>query len=194
MSEFTPNTQTLVHVGLECIAIGGVVFWVHRRLGPLETTLLELNKKVDALESKTEALENVIRQQHQIIMQHESFLRQAMGDNPPPIRAPPSKPQPVVGKGQSPVLPSNTHPPKSSPIQAQPPAVKPPAPQEEIEVPPDVLDKILDAELGKLSQSSSSEIEIETSIPKQKNIKRDRKQIVVEKKIPKNGKAVKRGK
>lgn len=253
MSDFTPSTQTLIHLGVEFVVLGGFAFWVHKRMAPVETTVEELNKKVAALE-------NVIDKQYQILVQHEAIFRQLVNGGqldlsqvptlPPQARSPPpqqgphpghpiSGPRPGHPQGHPLAPPSQPHPlgqggapqqqspPQGrrqplAPTQQGPPLPRgttpltgpgqrpPPPPAEDPEVPIDVLDEILDAELSKMAPEEPlagqvaetpkktrskrpivAELEIETSVPvptSERGIKRANGEIVAgKKKLVKHG-------
>jgi len=66
------DTKTLVHIGVEAVVIGGVVFWLNGRISGVQTGLAELQQKI-------QMLEGVIQQQNQLLSRHEAILRQMMG-------------------------------------------------------------------------------------------------------------------
>jgi hypothetical protein len=216
MSIANLSVQTLIHAGIELLVVGGLAFWVKNKTGSLDTAVDELNKKIAVLES-------AIERQQQILMQHEAVLRHLIGEDPrqprapsgpahrpqsspelspphkipqgspelsPPHKTPQSSPfqnpqsPPNLQQGQSRHIPQGQpQNPQTSPIQQK---------TEEPEIAPEELDEILDAELKKINQSS--EIEIETTVPDQTNIKgRGVKVVAVKKKVVKTGEE-KRGK
>ena len=105
MSLSSINPQTMIHAGVECVIIGGLAFWVNRRISPMETSLEEITKKIKALEI-------IVEQQHQHIMYQDAAIRQILGE-PQSVRSPPNQ------------TPLNAFPPSQSPSShgVRPPGV-----------------------------------------------------------------------
>src|SRR5258706_13791319 len=179
------NMQTLIHVGVELVVIGGLVFLSNKRIGAVETSVEELNKKIAALEI-------IVDRQQQILAQQDAIFRQIIGDtspgpryNPNSQHRPPLPQHSLLPQQQSPLLPQQPgggYPPRGAnekPLQKVP--IPPPVEQ----ISPDALDEIIEQELGKMAAKKSSpentqELEIETTVPKdeRKNIKRQRAELV----------------
>jgi len=67
------DNKTLIHIGAEFVIIGGVTFWLNKRIGDLQTHVLELRKEV-------ETYKNIISQQSQLLSRHEEILRHFFGE------------------------------------------------------------------------------------------------------------------
>jgi len=147
------NTQTLVHVGVELVVIGGLTFWFQRK-----TSLLQ--GEIDELREKVAGYENVIQNQGQLLAKHDQLLRQILGGGGiPPIGGP--------APGQSGHPPGghpSTRPPRGPPPGRRPPpggvpgfspAHPPPQEDEELDLPAEELDRLLQEELGNLESSRS---------------------------------------
>lgn len=95
MSIANLSTQTLIQVGIEFTAAAGITYWLKNRT---DSAVAELNKKIAALESQ-------IQQQQQILMFHDSLLRQIIGEDPAqktlrPSQGPQGQPQSPQGQPQ----------------------------------------------------------------------------------------------
>jgi hypothetical protein len=152
------DSKTMIHIGTEILLIGGLGFWMKKRVDTLDSQVEELSKKLAAYE-------NIITQQQQLLARHDSLLRQAFGV---PDQKYLSGPERDVKNNPSNVsknpetlatAPLLVATPKSLPKEA-PESSK----QEEMDITPDELDKILQAEL---SQPSDIEIETLESVEKQ---------------------------
>lgn len=132
------NTQTLIHVGVELVVVGGLTFWFQRK-----TSLLR--GEINALREKVARHEEIISNQGQLLARHDQILRQIFGGAPPPPGITQElKPAPNVPPG---------HP--RQPPQGQSPVKNLPK-EEEPDIPPEELDKILRKELGSLKKSRAS--------------------------------------
>ena len=63
------QTQTLIHVGVELVIIGGMTFWINRKTGSLQRQIDELK--------------NIIEEQQKLIVRHEQMLAHILGGVPP---------------------------------------------------------------------------------------------------------------
>lgn len=165
------NMQTLIHLGIEILVVGGLTFWVHRRVGGMESTVEELTKKIAALEG-------LVERQQQLLAQHDNILRQIIGapipqHTPTKSELPQHQPTPI-----KPELAQRQHIPVKSPPEPPRRPTQPPAPEPEVDS--SVLDAILEKELG-----SIGEIEIETTVEEflvpKKTIKRKKGEVVKKK-------------
>ncbi len=119
------DTKTMIHVGVEMVVIGGITFWLNKRISGVQDIVDDLVKKIKSLES-------IIQQQEQMISRHENILRQIMGGHAPPISRSQTSPQ------ASP----QTSPQNSSPYQ------NPSPPSQDQELSPDDLDALLEEQLS----------------------------------------------
>lgn len=135
------NTQTLVHVGVELVVIGGLTFWFQRK-----TSLLQ--GEIDELREKVAGYENVIQNQGQLLAKHDQLLRQILGGGGiPPIGGP--APGPPRGP------PPGRRPPPGGVPGFSPAHPPPPQEDEEPDLPAEELDRLLQEELGNLESSRS---------------------------------------
>lgn len=79
----TIDNQTLLHIGVECVVIGGLTYWQHRKIE-------NVREEVNELKEKLEKYEEIINSQGQLLMQHEQYFR---GISRSSMR-PPSHPSP----------------------------------------------------------------------------------------------------
>ena len=122
------DSKTLVHVGVEFVVIGGVTFWLNKRISGIQEEVLELRKKV-------ESYENVIQQQSRLINRHEEMLSQIFNPNhQKSTRPPPTKHNT-----------SNNRPQQQSQIIEE-------DEDSEDEIPPEELDKLIGSELSSIKQ------------------------------------------
>lgn len=158
------DTKTMIHIGTELLLIGGLGFWMKKRVDTLDA-------KVDDLEKKISAYEEIISQQQSILARHEEMLRKVFGMPPLQLQGAPPQGQPQSGvppQEQPPQNPpqsstSKTTPaakasPKSASKSSPPPEKKEEVPEEDIS--PEDLDKILNDELNR-----TQSIEIDTAEP-----------------------------
>lgn len=66
------NTQTLVHVGTELVVIGGVTFWLNKKISSLE-------ERVKELETKNAEYEKILSNHGQILARHNELLMRITG-------------------------------------------------------------------------------------------------------------------
>lgn len=127
------DQKTLIHAGIEFVVIGGVTFWLNRRISNIHEEVIELRKKVDSYE-------HIIQQQNQLLSRHETMLRQIFGEQPKKSIPPPSYHKP-------PPAPS-TAPASIEEIDEES--------EEEEEISPEELDKLLGPELKNIKQGRKS--------------------------------------
>lgn len=114
------NTQLMVHVGAELVIIGGVTFWMNKKIA-------EANEKVNLLVDELAQMKETVNKQSQIIASHQNFMHQLIngGAAPPPapitppMAPPPATPRPVK-------KPAVAAPPP--PTRQKQPVPQPPAP------------------------------------------------------------------
>lgn len=113
------NTQLMVHVGAELVIIGGVTFWMNKKIA-------EANEKVNLLVDELAQMKETVNKQSQIIASHQNFMHQLInGGAPPPapitppMAPPPATPRPVK-------KPAVAAPPP--PTRQKQPVPQPPAP------------------------------------------------------------------
>ncbi len=178
------DTKTMIHIGTELLLIGGLGFWMKKRVDASDA-------KIEELEKKLSAYEDIISQQQNLLTRHEEMLRKVFGMPPlqqqPQGGAPPQGPQgpqqgapgpqgtpPQSGASQgtpSPSPPQPQTPAKPAPSGKSAPAPKakaksspPPEKKEEVpeekDISPEDLDKILRDELAQ-----TQSIEIDTADP-----------------------------
>lgn len=174
------NMQTLIHVGIELVVVGGLAFWANRRIVGVENSVADLAKRIVALEG-------VIEKQQQFMMQQDALIRQMLGMVEPqgPSSRPPTEQRrqspPISQPSQyqnTPRIPSsqqsfephpnipqaNSNPPQSSEsLQIH----------EDPDIPSHVLDDIINKELG-----ISTEMEIQMTEPVKIPIKKKKTKIV----------------
>lgn len=160
------DTQTLIHVGTELVVVGGIAFWLNKRIGAVDA-------KYDELVRRLAAYEEIIEKQNQMLARHEATFQRMFGGGPPPNLPPASGAQGSEGKPQSPL---QGKPPGPVQGQAQPQAksvsVQKNTPRvEEIhdeqkdetetpvdeDVSPDQLDLLLQQELAQLDKGEANE-------------------------------------
>lgn len=127
------DSKTLVHVGVEFVVIGGVTFWLNKRISSVQEEVLELRKKV-------ESYETVIQQQSRLINRHEEMLSQIFNPNHRQERSPQTQP-------------STSHNPKQKSFVEEE--------EEEDEIPPEELDKLIGSELSSIKQKRTKSKEVE---------------------------------
>ena len=144
------DTKTMIHIGTEILLIGGLGFWMKKRADTLDAQVEDLTKKLAAYEE-------IITQQQQLLSRHEAMLRQIFGI--PNAPAPGAKETPAPPAVRSPV-PETTQSPVKSPVRPvavdskegrkleKSKNVEPPTKEEERDLSPEELDKILEAELN----------------------------------------------
>lgn len=185
------DTKTLVHVGTELLLIGGLGFWMKKRIDTADA-------KVEEMEKKLVAFEEIINQQQAILAKHDAGLRQLFGmpPGPPPNPSPPGPEAERNPKGAAKAAPKESAKPaakaapkESAPKQKQPlsPTKEPEAQVsviEEDDLSPEELDKILEKELKETTQRSSIEIDTAgtTGGGSAKALKQKRKVVTVRKK------------
>lgn len=149
------NTQTLVHVGVELVVIGGMTFWFQRK-----TALLQ--EEIDQLRDKVTGCEGIIQNQGQLLAKHDQILRQILGSGGiPPIEGPVPGGQSGGQSGWQSGRPPTGNPsgPSRSPPSGGSPGTSPaqPPPREvednEPDLPPEELDRLLQEELGDVASS-----------------------------------------
>jgi len=64
----TLDTQTLLHIGIEFVVIGGLTYWQHKNISAVRDEVAELKEKLAKMEE-------IIASQGQLLMQHEQFFR-----------------------------------------------------------------------------------------------------------------------
>ncbi len=156
------DTQTLIHVGTELVVVGGIAFWLNKRIGAVDA-------KYDDLLKRLSAYEEIIEKQNQMIARHEATFQRMFGPpNPPPTppgaqgQGPEGKPQPLSqGKPSGPGQNQVPTQPKSAPVQKNTPRVEEIRDEEGVEnethgdedVSPDQLDLLLQQELAQLDHN-----------------------------------------
>ena len=147
------DTQTLIHVGTELVVVGGIAFWLNKRIGAVDA-------KYDDILKRLVAYEEIIEKQNQMIARHEAAFQRLFGGPPPnpqalqaSTSAGAGNPPPPLGKSPNPA--QN----KSAPVPNQ---KTPSARVEEIQddekddeetpadISPDQLDLLLQQELAQL--------------------------------------------
>ncbi len=81
------DTKTMIHVGVEIVVIGGITFYLNKRISGVQ-------EEIGLLREKVESLETIIQQQNQMISQHENILRQIMGASQGPTQQRPPQQRP----------------------------------------------------------------------------------------------------
>lgn len=72
------DMKTLIHVGTELVAIGGLTFWMNKRISSIQSQVSTRDEKIGELET-------IIQQQSRMLAEHEHVLRMLMkGTMPPP--------------------------------------------------------------------------------------------------------------
>lgn len=154
------DTKTMIHIGTEILLIGGLGFWMKKRADTLDAQVEELTKKLAAYE-------DIIAQQQQLLARHDAMLRQIFGipntgtkESPVPARSPVKEPVPIdpVGGSPGPVPKEGKKLEKVSPSKN--PGPVPAAKEEERDLSPEELDKILEAELNTSAPLQDIEIDI----------------------------------
>lgn len=160
------DTKTMVHIASEILLIGGLGFWMKKRVDTLDAQVDEMSKKLTVYE-------NIIQQQQQLLAKHEAVLQQI--SSLPPVqtmlRQMYATPQLPLTENKQPTILQQPDPQKAVP---QPPRLEkeslvkpseqgrqappPPPAATEKDISPEELDKILQEEL-------SRQIEIETEEP-----------------------------
>lgn len=182
------NMQTLIHVGVELVVVGGLAFWANRRIVGVENSVADLAKRIIALEG-------VIEKQQQFMLQQDALLRQMLGMVEPQAESRVSnrQPQPEQRRQSPPVsqplqyqtsphIPSpqqsfesrpNIPQPNPNPNPRQPSESRQEPVQEDPDIPSHVLDDIINKELG-----ISTEMEIHMTEPIKTPIKKKKTKIV----------------
>lgn len=70
------DMQTLIHVGTELVIIGGISFWLNRRIGAIDSKCEDLLKKIAAYE-------DIISQQQALLQRHEQIFQRILGPQYP---------------------------------------------------------------------------------------------------------------
>lgn len=108
------NTQLMVHVGAELVIIGGVTFWMNKKIA-------DANEKVNLLTEEMAKMKETISKQSQVIASHQNFIHQLVNGG---VAPPPSMPaSPPVSAHPSAV---STPRPVKKPSVAAPPVAAPP--------------------------------------------------------------------
>ena len=164
------DTQTLIHVGTELVIVGGIAFWLNKRIGAVDAKYEDLLKRLVAYEE-------IIEKQNQMIARHEAAFQRLFGGPPPNPQA--LQASTSTGAGNPPP------PPGKSPNPAQNKSAPAPAPNqkthsarvEEIQddekddeetpadVSPDQLDLLLQQELAQLDGKTPKKRDV-AEIPK----------------------------
>lgn len=160
------DTQTLVHVGTELAIFGCFAFWTSRRIGGVDSKVEELTKKISSYEELTEQLK-------QMVLRHETVIRQMLGippdQGPRPqsnlvgqtLSQPPPRPPPPKAPGSSqnqPPSPSKGFQQSQSQSQSQSPSQS----SEVYDSPdfsPEALDDLLQTEIDELQPIKVIEID-----------------------------------
>ena len=157
------NNQLLIHVGVELVVIGGITFWLNKRISSADA-------RVEEMADRIAALENVIGQQQQLLLKHEQILRSLVGA-PPPTLASSAVPvsasaRPAAVERARPVAAGSAAETISLIgdamgaifLNPKAPPTPPPSPpvDSDDEVPESELDALLAAELSSINSSSES--------------------------------------
>lgn len=152
------DMQTLIHVGTELVIIGGISFWLNRRIGAVDSKCEDLLKKIAAYE-------DIISQQHVLLQRHEDIFQRMLGPQYPGGGWPQGQ---LQGQGQ-PQGQSQGQGQKPPQTKSAPQSPAPQAPQSQSDsedeksdenVQPDLsasqLDILLQQELGDIDTGTSS--------------------------------------
>lgn len=153
------DTQTLIHVGTELVVIGGLTFWLNKRISSLETI-------IGSLEHKLSSYENIIQQQNQLINKHEQIFRELFGQkfNKPNV---PDQPPIKLDQNVTQQIPKTE--------QTKPPGKNIESQHNQNDITPEELDKFLKRELQDLNNEPKvMEINDESTILKETNNKSNR--------------------
>lgn len=167
------DTKMMVHIGTELLLIGGLGFWMKKRVDTLDLQVEELNKKLSVYE-------NIISQQQQMLASHESVLRQAFGIPQLPagngFSTPGSK---IVSKPKGDLKSSSSIPEPKTVKESEPENVSNVQQDAEDDVSPEDLDEILRQELGEQTNT----LEIDTvEISQQEETLKPKKKLVANRK------------
>jgi hypothetical protein len=134
------DTKTLIHVGTELVVVGGLAFWMNKKIGLVES-------KMDALLQQLAVYEDAIQKQQKMINTHEAAFRQIFGGHKPQgLPSPPEQDQPS-NEHKPPTMSPPTSPPVSNTASLSSTQNK--KKKEKPDVPADILDKILQKELSR---------------------------------------------
>lgn len=155
--------KTLIHMGIELIVIGGITYWLNRKINGAEVRITEQQAQIAALQE-------VVKKQGETIAKHNELLQRIVDfiesgglahqqaapqqTRPQQMRAavPKVQPRPVAKAVQTP--PQRMTLPAPS-VMTAPPVIEQP------DVAPEQLDQLLEQELQSMSGSSEAEAESE---------------------------------
>jgi len=169
------GTQTLIHAGVELVVVGGVTFWLNKKIS-------SLSDEVKSLKEKILQYENIVNQQEQLLLRHDSMLKHILQipddqhtlppqqrgtQNPPQQNNPPQQqnhpqsrnlpqqhPSQQNNPSQTQNPPQSRNPPQSpNPQLRENKNVPQPPSDEDKEVSGSELDKLLGDELDSLNKS-----------------------------------------
>ena len=106
MSSSVIDTRFLIHVGTELIVIGGLTFWLNRKINGV-------SEQVTILQNKLTKYEEIIERQNQLLMRHEQAIRAIFGEPPLPRPQGGQQRSPQGGQGPQSQL-SQDNPPQSN--------------------------------------------------------------------------------
>lgn len=164
------DTKMMVHIGTELLLIGGLGFWMKKRVDTLDLQVEELNKKISVYEK-------IISQQQQILASHESVLRQAFGIPQSTTEFSTGKrdavPKPKEDNAQQTSSPIKREV-ETKPLENVQQNVQQDATEED-DISPEDLDEILRQELGQDHGQETSTLEIDTVENSQETLKPKKK-------------------
>lgn len=70
------STQTMIHMGVELVVAGGIIFWTQKKVSGLTAENLILKGEI-------EELKEAMGRQAEMLQQHNLILRQIVGPSPP---------------------------------------------------------------------------------------------------------------
>lgn len=79
MASSMMDTKLMVHVGVELVMFGGMLFLIQRNKSVQGEQIFVLSERVAKLEEENEKLTAVINQQNQILHKHEQILSHLFG-------------------------------------------------------------------------------------------------------------------